>query len=377
MVDAQHAKTTAGQFAADNIEPFAAEWERSRRFPREAVGAAARVGLLGLLVPRRLGGLGLGVGDMAEVMRLLAAADMGLAFSLVCHNNLAGAIAARGGPYHHHEHLPGLLDGSTLGGFLLTEPTVGSDATAIRTRAERTADGWVINGDKAWATNGTDAGLVNVYVQTEPGRGARGIAAFLVDTSTPGVERGPAYEMLAAHSTGTASFRFNDVVVGEAQLFIQPGEAFAAAMEAIDIARLMVSQMCIGMLDRALTMAVAYLSERHAFGKPLAEQQGLQWMLADVATDLEAARGLAARAASAIEGGERDRAVYAAHAKKFATRVAMAGLSQCMQALGANGFRHDRPLARHLASAKMAQYLDGTTEVQNIVISRALFGVRD
>ena len=179
--------------------------------------------------------------------------------------------------------------------------------------------------------------------------------------------------MLGAHSTGTASFRFENVTVEPEQLFVAPGSAFRAAMEAIDLARIVVSAMCVGMMRRGLETAVNYTKRRQAFGAPLSERQGLQWILADVATDLEAAKALTAVAARALDAGDPELGIRAAHAKKFATRVALSGLSQCMQALGASGFRQDEPLARHLAGAKMAQYLDGTTEIQNVVISRALF----
>lgn len=364
----------ARTFAANEVDPNAARWERERCWPGETFERAADAGLCGLLVPTALGGGNLGVHGMASVMEALAAADMGFAFSLVCHNNLVGAIANRGTAAQKAKYLNPMMTGELLGGFLLTEPGTGSDAGAITTHAKRVDGGWLLNGKKAWATNGTHAGVLSTYVQTEPGAGARGIAAFLVDADQPGVIREPAYELLAAHSTGTASFRFENVHLSDDQLFVPPGEAFRAAMYAIDIARIVVAAMCTGMLARGLEIAVDYTRERQAFGLPLSEQQGLRWMLADVATNLEAARGLAAIAAQALDEKAPDVGVRAAHAKKFSTRVALDGLGDCMQALGANGFRHDRPLARHLASAKMAQYLDGTTEIQNVVIARGLFG---
>ncbi len=364
----------ARAFAAEHITPRAADWERERRLPRETITAAAEAGLCDLLVPAALGGKGLGIRGMAGVMEALAAADMGFAFSLVVHNNHAGAISARGSDEQKSRHLGPMARGERLGAFLLTEPRGGSDAAAITTTATLRSGGWVLSGEKAWVTNATHADLLNVYAQTEPGSGPRGIAAFLVAADQEGVERLPGYQMLGAHATGAGGFRFHDVALSEDQLFIPPGEAFRAAMAAIDLARVVVAAMCTGMLRCGLDTAVAYLKEREAFGGPLSDKQGLRWMLADVATHTEAAAALAARAAEAIDAGAHDTAVRAAHAKKFATGAAMSGLATCMQALGANGFRQDRPLARHLAAAKMAEYLDGTTEVQNIVIARTLFG---
>ncbi len=365
---------TARTFAREQVDPEAARWERDRRLPREAITAAAAAGLCGLLVPTELGGAGLDISDMAEVMGALAYADMGLAFSLVSHNNLAGAIAKQGSVLQRARYLDAMLAGSTLGAFLLTEPGTGSDAAAIITSAIAQGDRWVLNGDKAWITNATEAELLSVYAQTEPGSGSRGIAAFLVRADQPGVIREGAYEMLGAHATGTGGFRFEHVELDADQLFVPPGLAFRAAMEAIDTARIVVSAMCAGMLRRGIEIAVDYLKNRQAFGAPLSERQGLQWMLADVATNLEASLALTRTAAAALDAGDPAMGVRAAHAKKFATRVTLDGLAQCMQALGANGFRHDRPLARHLACAKMAHYLDGTTEIQNVVIARSLFG---
>lgn len=364
----------ARAFAAEVVDPAAAEWERDRRWPAEAFRAAADAGLCGLLVPRGMGGRGLGTSGMCGVLSALAAADMGFAFSLVCHNNLEGAIAKRGTTAQKDRYLARMMAGELLGGFLLTEPTGGSDAAAIRTTATRDADGWRLDGEKAWCTNGTHAGLVNVYVQTEPGTGARGIAAFLVETDQPGVTRLPGYEMMGAHSTGANGFCFEGVRLSDDQLFIPPGEAFRAAMEAIDIARIVVAAMCAGMLARGIAAATAFLKGRHAFGGPLSDQQALRFLVADAATDLEAMRALTEAAGAAFDARAADAGVMAAHAKKFATRQALARLLDCMQALGAPGFRQDQPLARHVAGAKMAAYLDGTTEIQNVVIARSLFG---
>ena len=373
MSDQEFARV-ARDFARDHIDPNASAWERDRRMPRETIAEAARAGLCDLLVARELGGKGLGVSGMAGVMEALAAGDMGFAFSLVCHNNLAGSISGRGSDKHKEDYLGPMARADLLGAFLLTEPGAGSDAASIETLAVRDGDGWVLNGEKAWVTNAAEADLLNVYAQTEPGSGARGIAAFLVRADQPGVERSAPYHMFGAHATGTGGFAFRDVHVTADQLFLAPGQAFRAAMSAIDIARIVVAAMCTGMLRRGLAVAVDYAAQRTAFGGPLSEKQGLQWMLADVATQTEAAAALAARAAAAIDASDPQAGALAAHAKKFATRAAMDGLSECMQAMGANGFRQDWPLARHLASAKMAQYLDGATEIQNVVIARSLFG---
>lgn len=373
MSDVLNRATT---FAAETMRPGAAVWEAERRFPREAFQAAATAGLCGLLVPRDQGGEGLALGAVADVMATLSAADLGFAFALVCHNNLAGGIGQNGSDWQRETFVGPMVRGEKLGAFLLTEPDAGSDAAAIRTRATRSDQGWVLNGAKAWITNGIEADVLSVYAQTEDGGGGRGIAAFLVNADQPGVIREAPYPMLSAHAMGTSGIRFENVELGDEQMFYPPGEAFRKALFAIDIARIVLSRMCAGMLAEGLAHAVEYVTERPAFGAPLSEKQGLRWMLADVATDLRAATALIDQAIAAFEADDPEMPELAAHAKKFTTRVVLTGLGQCMQVMGANGFRQDTPLARHFAAAKMTQWMDGATEIQNEVIARRLFAGR-
>ena len=363
----------ATAFRDRHVVPHAAGWELDRRMPVDALQAAAHAGLLGLLVPPALGGLGLGAVGTARVLETLSYGCMAFAFSLVVHNNLAGAIARSGSPDQQRRYLPAMLAGDRIGAFLLTEPGVGSDATKIATTARRTGGGWVIDGAKAWVSNAAAAGVLAVYAQTDPAAGHRGIAAFLVDADAAGVVREPPYALMGGHALGTGGFRFEGVEVGDAQVLLPPGEGFRGAMAGIDLARAVVGAACAGMLQCGLDTAVGYTGGRQAFGQRIADFQGVRFQLADVATDLEAARALTYGAARAIDAGA-DATVAAAHAKKFATRAAVRGLATCMQVRGAAGFRHDMPLARHLACAKMAEWLDGATEIQNVVIARRLFG---
>ena len=361
----------ARAFAEREIAPNAAQWEHERRVPLETVRSAAAEGLAGLMVPKERGGQGLSFTATARVLEELCRYDMALAFGLVVHNNFARAIALTGTEDQIERYLPSLIAGERIGAFGLTEPSTGSDAAAIVTRAERAGEGWRIDGEKAWVTNGAVADLVNLFAQTDPAQSARGIAAFIVEAAWPGVERLPAYAMMGGHATGTAGMRFAGVEVPEANVLCPPGQGFRAAMVGIDFARVFVAAMCCGMLRNAIDTAVGYARERTAFGRPIGDNQGLRWMLADAETDYQAARLLTFRAAALLDEGAAV-AVPAAHAKKFATRVALARLSDCMQAMGAVGYRQDWPFARHLAGAKMAQFLDGTTEIQNLVIARDL-----
>ena len=361
----------AADFARDHVMANAPQWEADRYWPLESLKAAADAGLTGLLVPAEQGGKALSCTAMARVMEELASADMAFAFALVVHNNLMGNIAKNGSQEIRERYLPALDRMDKAGTFLLTEPQSGSDAANVLTTATRDGEHWVLNGAKAWSSNGVGAQILSVYAQTDPSAGWRGVACFLVDTDTPGVIREPAYEILGGHALGACGFRFESARVPDTDLLVGPEAGFKAAMAGIDIARASVAAMCAGMLRTSLNTALETTRTRAAFGKTLDQFQGLQWQLADVATNRHAARLMAYEACGKIDRGE-DAALDAAHAKKFATRVALTGISECMQAMGANGLKHEYPFARHLACAKIAQYLDGSTEIQNVVISRAL-----
>jgi len=360
------------QFTQEKVAPYASEWELERKVPMETIRAAADSNLMGLLVPSGYGGQGLSYTAVSRIMEEIASGCMYFAFSLVVHNNLADNISRNGTPAQIDQFLSGLIKSEHIGAFCLTEPGAGSDAAAITTEGRKGDGEWVLNGQKAWVTNGAVADLFSVYAQTDPSLGWRGIVCILVEAETPGFERGSAYKMLCGHAMGTAELTLKDCRVPEGNLLIGQGDAFKAAMRGINVARANVGAMCCGMIRTSLECAVEYASQRQVFGRSVTSFQGIQWQLADVATNLEASRLLTYQATEAIDRGEEAN-VKAAHAKKFATRAALSDISTCMQAMGAEGFRMDHPLARHLAGAKMAQYLDGTTEIQNVVISRVMF----
>ncbi len=365
------ALAAAEDFASGYLQRNSARWERDRQMPREMFQEAAHAGLCGLLVRPALGGLGIGTIALLKVMETLSYVDMAAAFALVVHNNHVRFIDKAGTSEQIDRYLPHMLAGNMVGAFLLTEPGGGSDAAAITTSALPEGRGYVLNGEKAWITNTPHADLLNIFAQTNPAAGAKGIASFQVPVDTPGITRLPAYDMMGGYAIGAGGFRLEDVRVGPDALLVPAGEGFRAAMAGIDIARACVAAMCVGLLRAGLDTAMPRLMSRNAFGGPLAHQQGLQWQMADVSTSLRACTLLAYDTARLIE---RDGAApeAAAHAKKFATQAAFTGLTACMQAMGADGLKQEFPLARHLAAAKMAHYLDGTTEIQNVVISRAL-----
>jgi alkylation response protein AidB-like acyl-CoA dehydrogenase len=362
---------TAADFAANVIAPNAAAWELQRCLPPERIRPAAQAGLTGLLLAEDQGGRGLSKTAMARVMEELSMADMAYAFILVVHNNFMNALAQAGNQALRERYLPDMLSGDCLGAFLLTEPQSGSDAANVTTTARRDDGGWVLNGAKAWITSAANADLLSVYAQTDVAEGWRGIAAFAVAADHPGVIRETPYSTMGAHVMGTGGFRFEDCRLSDETVLFPPGDGFKGALAGIDLARANVAAMCSGMMANSLEVALAHAAERRAFGQRVLDFQGLQWQLADVATDLHAARLMAYTATRAIDAGQTA-AIAAAHAKKFATRAALKGIADCMQVMGADGYKHDFSLARHLACAKMAHYIDGTTEIQNVVISREL-----
>ncbi len=350
----------------------APDWEAERCYPIVAMREAAAIGLTGLLTPSDLGGLGMTLCDAIKYIEVLAAADAGFTFALKVHANLTASIA-HGDALHRDRYLDDLLSARKIGAFLLTEPDAGSDAAGITTRARRDGTDWIIDGEKSWITNGVAADVLKVFVQTQAELGSRGIAAFLIDADSPGVTRLPAYRMLGAHATGVCGMKFASVRVPEDAMVHEPGSAFKAGLNGINTARTGVAAMCCGIMQSSIDHALAALKSREAFGTNLSMMQGLQWMLADAATDLEASRLLTQKSARALDDDD-DAVIACAHAKKFATRAVWKVVSDCMQIHGARGFRSDddHPMTRHLAGARMTQWLDGATEIQNVVISRSL-----
>jgi alkylation response protein AidB-like acyl-CoA dehydrogenase len=354
----------ARRFRREVVAAEAARWERERIVPREALRAAARLGLTGIEVPHEQGGAGAGFLAKTLIAEELARSCMAFAFSLINTQNLAARIARHGNPAQIARYLAPLLAGERIGCTALTEPQAGSDFPAIATTARRVEGGWIIDGEKAWLTNAAIADTVTLYAKTDAAPGSAGIAAFLVDLEAPGVERVGPYALMGGHAIGAGGLRLSGVRVGDDGLFYPPGEAFKRALAGINGARTYVAAMCCGMVAESLRIALDYADRRHTFGKRLLDHQGLRWSLVEVATDLEAARHLTWRAAELIERGA-DAVLAAAMAKKFAVRMAQQRLGECMQALGAEGLREHHPIGRHIACARIAGYVDGSNEMMN------------
>jgi alkylation response protein AidB-like acyl-CoA dehydrogenase len=354
------ARTAA--FAREVVMPGAPRWEAEMRIGREAVEAAAAIGLTGLEVPTDWGGLGLGFGIKAQVAEALGAADFGFTMSLINTHNVAAKLAREAPAELARRYVPDLLAGRRLGCTALTETHAGSDFAAIRTLATRTPQGWRIDGEKAWITNAAEADVIVLYAQTEAGSGSRGIACFLVDGRREGFSRQPAFALTGQHAIGAGAFRLDGYMARDDEMLQPPGKAFKAAMNSINGARCYIAAMCNGMVGEALRTALDYGAQRHSFGKPLAEHQGWRWRLAEAGAELAAARLLVAQAAAQVESGA-DAQMLSAQAKLFSTRLAERQLPALAQAMGAEGLKREHCFGRHLAGARVASFVDGSSEM--------------
>ena len=362
----------ANLFADEHLKPYAEHWEQTRQQPEKTLRAAISQ-FAGIRIPKDVGGYGGSAATIARVYEELAKIDIGFTGALAVHNNVTIAASLIENTSLRDRYLVNLMSGVAIGAFLLTEPNVGSDATSIQMLATEKNGKYILNGRKAWVTNGVNADLLAVFAQTIPGSSAKGIAGFAIDSDMPGVSAKPAYNMLGNHAMGVNELTFSNCIADAEVMAFAPGAGFKVAMYGINVARFGVAAMCNGALEGGLNTAVDYANKRETFGRPIITHQGLQWQLAEVATQLEASRMLTYRAAEIIDSGE-DVTVMVAHAKKFATRAAFEGLSTAMQVMGANGLLRENPLARQISGARVTYYMDGTTEIQNLVIGRSLLG---
>lgn len=363
-MDAQAYLQAATDFRETVIRPNAARWEAARTQPVDALKQAADAGLLKLETPQEAGGFGLGFLTKLAVCEEMSRGCMAFTFSLINTQNVAARLGASGNARYVEDYVPRLLSGEMFGATALSEPGAGSDFAGITTRAVKVEGGWELTGEKGWITNAGIADLFVTYAQCDPDAGWRGVGSFLVDTTRPGFSRVPPYALMGGHAIGAGGFRLEKYFVPDEDVLGGPGDGFKAAMAGVNGARVYVAAMCAGLVADALEKAVTYGEQRQAFGQPLLGHQGLKWSLADVATELEAMRTLTHAAGVLIEEGG-DAVMRAAQAKKFATERAVPLIETCIQAMGANGLREEHGLGRHLVSAKIAGYTDGSIEMMN------------
>ena len=347
------------------LSPYDAARERKR------IALAAGFGLTGVQVALEHGGFGAPYSIKAKLAQRLAGVDFGVSMAVINSQNVADHVSRWLPSAVSKRWVPGLLSGDLIGCTALTESGAGSDFSAITTLAVKTRDGWRLQGEKAWIINAKIADVFLVYAQTQPGAGAAGIAAFVVEAKRKGFERsGDAFTSVAAFSS-TAGFRLQGYVARDDEVLHAPGLAFKRALESINGARVYVAAMCVGMLEESLRIAQAYGQRRQTFGQVLEQHQGWRWALAEAAVDLEAARALVQCAAQAIDEGGQSQDL-AAKAKVFATRAAQRHLPALLHAMGAEGLRDSYPLMRHVAAAQVATLVDGSTEMLLERISKNL-----
>jgi alkylation response protein AidB-like acyl-CoA dehydrogenase len=361
---------TVREFAARELRPRARRWDAEGVFPTDMIAPIARLGLWGMSAPPEFGGSGIDAVSAALAVEALAWGDGGIALSVAAHNALcAGHIARAGSEAQKARYLPRLASGESLGAWCLTEPGSGSDAGGLATRAERRGERWVLNGTKSFVTQGSIAGLYVVMARTDPEAGHRGISAFVVERGTAGLRVGKHEDKLGMRSSDTAEVVFQDCEVPEAQLLGAPGEGFRDAMRVLEGGRVGIGALALGLGRAALDASVAYAQERRAFGRSIAEHQAIQWMIADMATELDAAELLVMDAAARAQRGLPYR-LQSSMAKLFASEAAARAAARAVQIHGGYGFIKDYPVERIYRDVKLCEIGEGTSEIQRLIIAR-------
>ncbi|MEU1624695.1 acyl-CoA dehydrogenase family protein [Streptomyces sp. NPDC020096] len=360
------------ELAAREIRPRAAEEEDAGSFPRDTFATIGAAGLLGLPYSDEYGGGEQPYEVYLQVLEELAMARLTVGLGTSVHTLACHALAEFGTKEQRGEHLAAMLGGSLLGAYCLSEPASGSDAASLRTRAVRDGGDWVINGTKAWITHGGVADFYTVLARTG-GEGPRGITAFLVPGDAEGLSAAAPERKMGLKGSPTAQVHFDGVRVSEARRIGEEGQGFTIALSALDSGRLGIAACAIGVAQAALDEALAFTAERQQFGRPLADFQGLRFMLADMATGIEAGRALYLAAARLRDSGQPF-SKQAAMAKLHCTDTAMRVTTDAVQLLGGYGYTADFPTERYMREAKVLQIVEGTNQIQRMVIARHLAG---
>ncbi len=373
--DQREIQALTRDFARAEIEPHAAEWDREHRFPRELYAKLAELGLMGACVPQEYGGAGADFLSYVLVLEELSRADAGVGVTVAVHTSAVTLpLLTFGSEEQKARFVPPLARGEHLGSFALTEAEAGSDAGALRTRAEADGDGWRITGAKQWITNGTYAGTFLLFARTDPeSASARGISAFVLDAEHVRVTRDE--EKLGLNSSVTNDIVVEGALVGRDRLLGDEGHGFRVAMQTLDGGRIGIAAQALGIAQAAFDVARSYAKERRTFGKAIAEHQAIQFKLADMATEIDAARLLVYRAAWLKQQG-RPHTEEGAKAKLFASEMARRQTGEAIQILGGYGYTKEFPVERYYRDAKITEIYEGTSEIQRMVIARAILGLK-
>jgi butyryl-CoA dehydrogenase len=365
-------REVARDFATRELAPHAAEWDREARFPKEALAELGRLGFMGMLVPEAHGGAGADHVGYALALEGIAAGD-GATSTIVSVHNSVGCmpVLAYGSEEQKRRFLTPMAKGEMLACFCLSEPQAGSDAAAIKTRARRHGNSWVLNGTKQFITSGQNAQLAIVFAVTDPAQGRRGISAFIVPTDTPGYKVARLEHKLGQRASDTAQLVFEDIELTPDLMLGQEGEGYRIALANLEGGRIGIAAQALGMARAAFEAALAYAQQREAFGQKIIAHQAVAFRLADMATQLEAARGLVLGAAARRDAGEPC-LKEAAMAKLFASEMAERVASDALQIHGGYGYLADFPVERIYRDVRVCQIYEGTSDIQRLVIAREL-----
>lgn len=358
-------------FAKDVIRPVAEELDREERFPREIYKQMAELGLFGICVPEEMGGPGFDTITYALVMEELSRGYASVADQCGLVELISTLLVRHGSDGQRAKWLADILKAQTLVAYCITEPEAGTDVSAIRTIAVRNGDGWVLNGDKIWIHNAPVADLAFVLARTDKDAGHRGMSIFVVDIDQQGVERGPKEHKMGQRASQVGALAFKDVQLAEDALLGVEGRGFHMMMSVLDKGRVGIGALAVGIGQAGLEAAVDYAAQRKQFKKPIAEFQGVQWLLADIAKDVEAARLLVLSAAAKIDAGE-DATKACSMAKCFAGDMAVARSADAVQVFGGSGYIRGFEVERLYRDAKITQIYEGTNQIQRMIIAREL-----
>jgi alkylation response protein AidB-like acyl-CoA dehydrogenase len=374
--DQREIQALAREFAQAEIEPHAAEWDREHAFPRELLSKLAEPGLLGVCIPEEYGGAGADFLSYILVLEELSRADAGVGVTVAVHTSAVTLpILTFGTEEQRSRFVPPLARGEAIGAFALTEPEAGSDAGSLRTTAVPSGDGWSVSGSKQWITNGSFGGTVLLFARTDPGTpGPKGVSAFILDGEHVRVTR--VEEKLGLNSSATVDLVVEGAEVGRDRLLHEEGKGFTVAMATLDGGRIGIAAQALGIAQAAYDTARAYALERRQFGQRIADFQAIQWKLADMATEIDAARLLVHRAAW-LKQEARPHTEEGAKAKLFASETARRQTGEAIQILGGYGYTKEFPVERYYRDAKITEIYEGTSEIQRLVIARSILGLRE
>ncbi|MDW1869053.1 acyl-CoA dehydrogenase family protein [Vibrio sp. Vb0598] len=362
---------TAQQFVDERLAPMAAEWDEKQIFPKDVLREAGELGFLSLYTPEEHGGLGLSRLDASIIFEQLSMGCTSTTAFMTIHNMVSWMIASFATDEAKTQFCPKLVTGEWLGSYCLTEPNAGSDAAALTTSATKKGDKYVINGGKTFISGAGETDVLVVMARTGEA-GAKGVSAFVVPAHADGISYGRKEPKMGWNSQPTRAVTFENVVIPASHLLGEEGQGFVFAMKGLDGGRINIATCSVGTAQQALEQATQYIQERKQFGKPLAQFQALQFKLADMATELVAARQLVRYAASKLDRNDPDATAYCAMAKRFATDVGFQVCDQALQLYGGYGYIKEYPMERHFRDVRVHQILEGTNEIMRLIIARRL-----